>query len=134
MVREATVVQRAPSILTREISSPGADFRSGNEVLLFRIRVQLSLNLEFEWDAPKAAANVAKHKVSLVEAATVFSDPLGRIVTDPRHSVDEYRFVLLGLAQSNPGCNVHLRGQAIRIIRARSATRRKRKNYEKVIN
>jgi uncharacterized DUF497 family protein len=38
--------------------------------------------LEFEWDAQKAAANVAKHKVSFVEAATFFSDPLGRIVAD----------------------------------------------------
>jgi len=45
------------------------------------------LALEFEWDAEKAAANLAKHKVSFEEAATVFGDPLGGIVTDPRHSV-----------------------------------------------
>jgi uncharacterized DUF497 family protein len=92
--------------------------------------------LEFEWDAQKATANVAKHAVSFAEAATVFSDPLGRIVADPRHSVDEDRFVLLGLAQSNRLLAVMytLRDQAVRIISARRATRRERKNYEKGVN
>ena len=52
--------------------------------------------LEFEWDSQKAAANLAKHKISFEEAATVFADPLGRIVADPRHSSQEERFVLLG--------------------------------------
>ena len=55
--------------------------------------------LEFEWDPLKAAANLAKHKVSFEEAATVFGDPLGGIVADPRHSSGEARFVLLGLSQ-----------------------------------
>jgi uncharacterized DUF497 family protein len=41
------------------------------------------LALEFEWDPRKAAANLAKHRVSFEEAATVFGDPLGRIVADP---------------------------------------------------
>jgi len=49
----------------------------------------------FEWHAPKAAANRAKHKVTFEEATTVFGDPLGRIVDDPRHSQEEERFVLL---------------------------------------
>jgi len=30
---------------------------------------------EFEWDADKAASNLAKHFVSFEEAATVFADP-----------------------------------------------------------
>jgi hypothetical protein len=54
--------------------------------------------LEFEWDPQKAAANLAKHRVSLEEAATVFGDPLGGIVADPRHSSGDARFVLLGLS------------------------------------
>jgi len=45
------------------------------------------LALEFEWDLQKAEANLAKHKVSFEEAASVFADPLGRIVPDPRHSL-----------------------------------------------
>jgi uncharacterized DUF497 family protein len=45
------------------------------------------LALEFEWNPQKAAANLAKHTVSFEDAATVFGDPLGRIKSDPRHSV-----------------------------------------------
>ncbi len=55
--------------------------------------------LEFDWDPRKAARNLASHDVSFDEAATVFGDPLGRIVDDPRHSVEEERFVLLGLSR-----------------------------------
>jgi uncharacterized DUF497 family protein len=57
------------------------------------------LALEFEWDRQQAAANLAKRKVSFEDAATVFGDPLGRIVADPRHSAEEERLVLLGLSQ-----------------------------------
>ena|SRR5260370_13761588 len=46
----------------------------------------------------KAAANLAKHRVSFEEAATVFGDPLGRIVADPRHSAIEERLVLVGIS------------------------------------
>jgi uncharacterized DUF497 family protein len=58
------------------------------------------LALEFEWNPRKDAANFAKHGVSFEEAATVFGDPLGRIVNDPRHSEEEERFVLLGLSST----------------------------------
>jgi hypothetical protein len=37
--------------------------------------------------------------VSFEEAATVFGDPLGRIVADPRHSSEEERLVLLGYSE-----------------------------------
>jgi uncharacterized DUF497 family protein len=69
---------------------------------------------DFEWDPRKARSNLAKHGVSFEAAATVFGDPLGRIIPDPRHSADEERFVLLGLSQ-NP---------------RREATRHERKAYE----
>ena len=55
--------------------------------------------LEFEWDPRKAVRNLAKHYVSFEEAATVFGDPLGLIVADPRHSAVEERLVLLGLSE-----------------------------------
>lgn len=88
--------------------------------------------LEFEWDRQKAAANLAKHKVSFEDAATVFGDPLGRIVTDPRHSAEEERLVLLGLSKGMGLLAVMYveRGEAIRIISARRATRRERRDYE----
>jgi hypothetical protein len=84
------------------------------------------LALEFEWDRQKAAANLAKHRVSFEESATVFGDPLGRIAADPRHSSEEERFVLLGYSQDNRLLAVMYvdRGDAIRIISARRATPR----------
>ena len=90
--------------------------------------------MEFEWDPKKAAANLARHTVSFEDAATVFGDPLGRITADPRHSVEEERLVLLGLSESKHLLAVMYvdRGQAIRIISARPATRRERRNYEEV--
>lgn len=90
--------------------------------------------LEFEWGPQKAAANLAKHTVSFEDAATVFGDPLGRIKSDPRHSVEEERFVLLGRSQTRhlPAVMYVDRGQAIRIISARRATRRERRDYEGV--
>lgn len=88
--------------------------------------------LSFEWDARKAAENVKKHGVPFEEAATVFADPLGRITADPRHSIDEERFVLLGLSRRARLIAVMYveRGEIIRLISARRATRRERKNYE----
>ena len=86
----------------------------------------------FEWHAPKAAANRAKHKVTFEEAVTVFGDPLGRITDDPRHSEGEERFALLGQSNKRRLLVVLFteRGDAIHVISARKATRRERKDYE----
>ena len=89
--------------------------------------------LRFEWDPRKASANRAKHKVSFQEAVTAFRDPLGRITDDPRHLEDEDRYVLLGQSERQRLLTVMFteRGEAIRLISARKATRRERRNYEK---
>jgi uncharacterized DUF497 family protein len=86
----------------------------------------------FDWDPEKAVTNVAKHGVSFEEAATVFEDPLGRIVDDPRHSVGENRYVLLGVSYSQTLLAVMFaeHDETIRIISAREATRQERKDYE----
>jgi uncharacterized protein len=83
------------------------------------------LALDFEWDPRKDAANFTKHGVSFEEAATVFGDPLGRIVKDPRHSDEEKRLVLLGLSSSQRLLAVMFtdREATIRIISARQVTR-----------
>jgi uncharacterized DUF497 family protein len=88
--------------------------------------------LEFEWSPQKAAANLVKHKVSFEEAASAFGDPLGRIVSDPRHSSNEERFALLGRSRTGLLLAVMYveRGTGIRIISARRATRRERRDYE----
>jgi uncharacterized protein len=88
--------------------------------------------LEFEWDPRKAAANLTKHGVSFEEAATVFGDPLGRILTDPRHSMDEERFVLPGFSGRQRLLAVMFveRHEPVRIISSRRATRGERRYYE----
>ena len=88
--------------------------------------------LTFEWDASKAAANRVKHGVSFDEASTAFGDPFGRITPDPRHSVGEERLALLGRSVRNRLLAVMFteRGEHIRLISARRATRRERRDYE----
>ena len=92
----------------------------------------MSDTLKIEWDPRKAAINRAKHTVSFEEAVTVFGDPLGRITDDPRHSQLEERYVLLGRSERQRLLVVMFteRAQAIRLISARKATRRERREYE----
>lgn len=51
------------------------------------------------WDEKKAAGNLAKHGVAFQEAATVFGDPLSDTFDDPDHSVNERRFVTIGMSE-----------------------------------
>jgi uncharacterized DUF497 family protein len=90
------------------------------------------MSLEFEWDDNKAARNRKKHSVSFEEASTVFGDPLALTIHDPLHSEEEDRFVTLGESHRRRLLVVVFteRGDKIRIISARVATRRERKNYE----
>lgn len=86
----------------------------------------------FEWDDVKAAANLRKHAVLFEEAASVFFDPLAYTFNDPDHSVGERRFVTFGVSHNERLLAVvHSdRGQSIRIISARRATRNEREIYE----
>ena len=89
--------------------------------------------LTFEWDARKAAANLAKHGVSFGEALTVCADPLARLEEDDRHSVLEPRLVLLGRSRADRLLAVMFteRGpERIRLISARQSTRSERRQYE----
>lgn len=90
------------------------------------------MDLEFEWDAAKAEANLRKHGVAFVEAITVFFDPLARIFDDPDHSVDERREIIVGYSTKPRLLLVGFTERAgkVRIIYARAATRAERKNHE----
>ena len=90
------------------------------------------MSLQFTWDPQKAATNLRKHKVGFPEAATAFADPLSLTIPDPDHSVGEERFVLIGQSERRRLVVVaHVeRGDLIRLISARPATRRERKTYE----
>jgi uncharacterized DUF497 family protein len=86
----------------------------------------------FEWDPAKAVANLAKHGVTFEEALTVFMDPMARIHGDPDHSGAERREIIVGHS-------IHRRlllvsfvesGEKVRLISARVATKRERRDYE----
>lgn len=88
--------------------------------------------LNFEWDSNKAKINIEKHGVSFEEASTVFKDILSIVIEDPLHSTEEERMVIIGLSHKNRLLVVVFteRQYNIRIISARSATKKERKNYE----
>ncbi|HEX6899740.1 MAG TPA: BrnT family toxin [Thermoanaerobaculia bacterium] len=88
--------------------------------------------MHFEWDPVKAAENLRKHGVSFEEATSVFFDSLSATGRDPDHSLSEKRYVTFGLSMTGRLLTVaHTdRGNRIRIISARLATRTERKLYE----
>ncbi len=88
--------------------------------------------MDFEWDDAKAESNERKHGVSFTEAMTIFGDPLSVTGYDPRHADDEDRFLTMGTSVDGRLLVVsHTdRGDTMRIISARVATRRERKVYE----
>jgi uncharacterized DUF497 family protein len=90
------------------------------------------VGIKFEWDPNKATRNLQKHKVSFEEAATVFRDDLSITVPDPDHSMEEDRYITVGLSGRFRLLMVaHTeRGDRIRIISARELTSRERKHYE----
>jgi uncharacterized protein len=88
--------------------------------------------LLFEWDTEKAKKNVKLHDVSFDEASTVFKDNLSLTIYDPLHSEEEVRLILIGNSCKNRLLViVHVeRGDRIRIITARKATKKEREQYE----
>jgi uncharacterized protein len=95
-------------------------------------------DLRIEWDDAKDRANRKKHGVSFEEAQSVFLDDHALLVDDPDHSVDEARFLLLGLSSRLRTLVVcHCcrgRGNVIRIISARKADRSERSSYSKGVS
>ena len=87
------------------------------------------------WDPKKARLNIQKHGVSFEVAATVFNDPHQLSVMDEK-SQGEERWVTIGLAADKKTLVVvhtyvdNESGELIRIISARKATKREKKNYE----
>lgn len=88
--------------------------------------------MEFEWNPEKAQANLKKHDVSFEEASTVFDDLNLITFLDEKHSIDENRYITIGLSrQSRLLMVAHTeRQEKIRIISARKATPNEQKFYE----
>ena len=89
----------------------------------------------FDWDENKNKINLEKHGISFEEASTVFFDERAILFDDPVHSIDEDRFLLLGMSESAKICIVcHCYRESdsvIRIISARKATKKEEERYAK---
>jgi len=89
--------------------------------------------MKFEWDREKALFNLRKHKTTFDEASTVFDDPLAIIFDDEVHSNQEHREIIIGhsiLGRLLLVSFTERRDESIRIINARQATIKERKDYE----
>ena len=93
--------------------------------------------LEFTWDPLKAQSSIAKHGVSFVQAATVLLDALALTVFDAAHGQSEECWFTLGLSSAGKLLAVSHTYQhtgpinvRVRLISAREATMRERRQYE----
>jgi uncharacterized DUF497 family protein len=79
----------------------------------------------FEWDEKKAESNYRKHRIDFEEATQVFSDPLSIEWLDDRTDYGEDRFIVLGKVQGRVlFVSYTIRGETIRLIHARRASKR----------
>ena len=88
--------------------------------------------MEFIWHDQKAKSNVTKHGVKFEEAKSVFSDEYARLKHDPNNSIEEDRYLLLGLSSLlNLLVVVHveINDDVIRIISARKANKNESNYY-----
>jgi uncharacterized DUF497 family protein len=91
--------------------------------------------IQFAWDAAKAAENIKNHGVSFEEAQTVFYDNFATEFYDDKHSKWEDRFLLLGFSSHLRlvmVCHCYRESESvIRIISARKATAKESKYYRR---
>ena len=97
-----------------------------------RNRKKNQLELKFEWDENKDQANQRKHGISFEEAKTIFQDPFSITINDPIHSIDEERFIDIGLSNKLRLLVVVYTetDSVIRLISSRKATSNEQKTYE----
>ena len=92
--------------------------------------------IRFEWNKIKANVNARKHGVTFEEAMSVFDDENAVLFSDPDHSSDEDRFLLLGMSLEDNllvVCHcVRYEDEVIRIISARKATRNETNQYAEI--
>jgi hypothetical protein len=91
------------------------------------------MHMNYQWDPVKATANLKKHGVEFADAVGVFDDPGAITIEDPDEG--EQRFLAIGLDVLGRLIVVAFtyRGDDLRLISARKATRREISIYEKRI-
>ena len=96
------------------------------------------MNYNFEWDPNKAESNISKHKISFEDASSVFKDENAISIYDEKHSLEEDRWITIGLdirtrtlvvihtfiTIDKDNCN-------IRVISARKATKQEKIIYNR---
>src|ERR1700675_625548 len=90
--------------------------------------------IRFEWDPRKERRNLERHGIGFEEASTVFADTMAITISDPDHSDDEERWVIMGVShRQRLLIVVHTEDdeqQIARIISARPADPGERREYE----
>ena len=86
--------------------------------------------METNWDPAKARANVARHGIAFEDAELALTDPAGLTREDP-DARGEARFITVGAdALGRIVAVVYAyRGDDVRLISARPATRREKEAY-----
>lgn len=87
--------------------------------------------MDIKWDDRKAEDNLKKHGVSFEEAATVLTSPLTFTVTN--EYPEQVRHESIGYSALDRVLYVvthETKNEEIRIISARKASKKERKNYE----
>ena len=91
------------------------------------------MDMLFDWDEDKARVNENKHEISFLEAMSAFNDVNALIIDDEEHSIDEERFILLGMsniANLLMVCHCYRdEDDIIRLISARKANRQEAIKY-----
>jgi uncharacterized protein len=85
--------------------------------------------VSFEWDPQKAARNLSKHSADFADAVTALEDELA-LTLDDKYPYEQ-RFITIGTDALGRVLVVvyTFRGEVIRIISAREATPRERRQY-----
>lgn len=88
------------------------------------------------WDNDKNQINIKKHGISFEEAQEIFDDPLHISILDKRFNYGEERWISLGKTKEYilivvAHTYMDIDGnERIRIISARKATKKERRDYE----
>ncbi len=98
----------------------------------------MGLELKFEWNEQKARTNQQKHGISFREASTVFYDENARLIYDTEHSLEEDRYIILGMSKSLSSlvvvCHVYSDSEdIIQIISARKANAKEQQQYRRFL-
>lgn len=82
-----------------------------------------------EWDDNKAAINYKKHGIHFEDAALIFLDDNLIADYDEEHSHDEDRIKVIGMVGKILVVIYTERGEKLRLISARNATKKERRKY-----